>query len=470
MTSKLKYVLLTVIGMLGYTSLSFELIVLRQLINFMGSNTIITSIVVSFVLLFLSLGYYIGSVINFNKHLIRRQMIICADILCVWYMLACSYEIIGSSVFVIAHSGVESMVGIVFVFSTLFLALPSIFLGFITSAIGRFIHHFEASYTGRFMAVDTIGSVLGSLLTTLILMPFIGVSHTISVLCFITAIVSLLLSLRREPVYSITKFLLFTGMIVLMSSPLILGHNPNLIKDDAISRLEIEKNIAEDGTEKLDMYINGQLASVYSENREHMTEYVKYINKNIIESLPKDKINNILVLGAGGFTVGIDDNKNNYIYVDIEKHMKTITEQWFFKKKLAENKQFLFAEGYLFLLKDERMYDLIVVDVYSAINSIPENFITADFFELVKKHLNKNGIMVANIITSATFNNELSRRIDNTLRFVFPQYLTRQVINDYNKVMANILYIYYNLEPDNTIYTIDKNSALYGQMVQFHKM
>lgn len=52
MTAGLKYTLLAVVFLLGYTSMSFELLVLRQLINFVGSNTLITSVVITFILLF----------------------------------------------------------------------------------------------------------------------------------------------------------------------------------------------------------------------------------------------------------------------------------------------------------------------------------------------------------------------------------------------------------------------------------
>ena len=72
MTAKLKYTLLAVVFILGYTSLSFELIVLRQLINFVGSNTLITSIVITFILLFLSVGYYIGSVARLAGRPVRQ--------------------------------------------------------------------------------------------------------------------------------------------------------------------------------------------------------------------------------------------------------------------------------------------------------------------------------------------------------------------------------------------------------------
>ncbi len=53
--------------------------------------------------------------------------------------------------------------------------------------------------------------------------------------------------------------------------------------------------------------------------------------------------------------------------------------------------------------------------------------------------------MVANIITSAAFQNSFSRRIENTLRAVFPVYLDRKVLQAYNtydkESLVNIEYI-----------------------------
>ena len=53
------------------------------------------------------------------------------------------------------------------------------------------MHKYNRNFTGRLMAVDTIGSVLGSILSTLLLMPVIGVNYTVVlvvVLCLIGAI------------------------------------------------------------------------------------------------------------------------------------------------------------------------------------------------------------------------------------------------------------------------------------------
>ena len=384
MTTKMKWTLLAVTCLLGFTSMSFELIILRQLINFVGSNTVITSIVMSFILLFLSLGYYLGSVVSFAKTPIRIRIVHLLDIL--------AYEIVGGSFYVMYSLGMRSSVYMVFVFSSVFLTLPSVALGFITAAVGRIIHHFDSDYTGRFMAIDTIGSVGGSLLTTLLLMPLIGVSHTVVILSIVTAFASLLVGCEKVWVNWI-KFVCCASLGFIINSHYVLPINTALIKDDAISRMEVVSVKNDEGIKTNTMYINGQIASVYSEGEDYTSAYVRFINDNLIDTLPKDKIHKILVLGAGGFTVGLHDMQNQYVFVDIEKNLPQVTEEKFLEQPISENKKFEFADAYLFMLNSDEKYDLIVVDVYSAVQSIPENFVTADFFALVKAHLADNGIM-----------------------------------------------------------------------------
>ena len=465
---KLKYILLAVVFILGYTSLSFELIVLRQLINFVGSNTLITSVVITFILLFLSVGYYIGSVACFSRRPVRQTMLKLIILMMFWYIVACSYYLIEAYFTLMYFSGIRSTIGFVTLFSALFLAFPSACLGFVTSVIGRIIHRDNINYTGRFMAVDTIGSVSGSLLTTLLFMPLIGVAATIMVLLFLTAVSALLLSNRRNftSIGITTICMLIIG--VFLNTERFMNPESGLVKDDAISRIEIIPDDFVNGkAQSLLMKINGSNSSKVSENENLMFEYVNFINDTFIYTLPRDYPRDILILGAGGFTIGLKDDFHNYTFLDIEKDLKEISEQRFLEKKLTPNKKFIALDAYLYMLNEQKKFDLIVVDVFSAVYSIPMNFVTVDFFNMVKQSLKENGIMVANIITSASFDNSFSKRVDNTLRAVFLHYLDRHVLQPYNPYesggLVNVEYVYYNYPVDNAVYSLNKNTAVYGQ-------
>lgn len=463
MTNRLKYALLAIVFILGYTSLSFELIILRQLINFVGSNTLITSIVITFILLFMTIGYYLGSTIKFKTNLVRNIMQKMVIFLTAIFIISCSYYLMEIFFNVMYLGGIQSFLWLVITYSTIFLAAPSLFMGFITSVIGRIIHRYDVNYTGRFMAVDTLGSVTGSIATTLVFMPLLSVSATIIILVILSSIALFLLSNKKQYKFCIILSVFFIIWVSAVNNEKFMTGEQTLVKDDAISRFEIvAEDIIDGDVKSYLMQINGSRSSKISKDKNLMFEYVNFINDNFINTLPKDKTHDILILGAGGFTIGIDDDKNNYTYLDVEKDLQTISEEKFLHEPLGKNKKFIVQDAYLYMINNKKTYDMIIIDVYSARQSIPLNFVTADFFRMVKKQLNTNGIMIANIITSPTFNSSFSRRIDNTLRAVFPQNLSRLPLW-YNAPTTNVEYVYHHLPEDNAIYTLNKSSAVYRQ-------
>ena len=66
--------------------------------------------------------------------------------------------------------------------------------------------------------------------------------------------------------------------------------------------------------------------------------YIDYINKHFIKPTLNDKkVYSILVIGAGGFTLGYDDTKNDYTYIDIDGSLKDIAEDHLLKQKLRSS-------------------------------------------------------------------------------------------------------------------------------------
>ena len=179
--------------------------------------------------------------------------------------------------------------------------------------------------------------------------------------------------------------------------------------------------------------------------------------------MPQDKINNILILGAGGFTLGRDDNRNTYTYVDVDKALLSLSEKYFLKEKLSSNKKFEVQDANQFLKEDKTKYDLIILDTYSSGRVIPSELITREYFQRVKNHMQRNGIIVMNLITDASFQTDFSMNLDNTLRSVFPFNLSRQVIGLMNPWQKdepkNVIYVYYHHANPQKTYTINQNSS-----------
>ena len=115
----------------------------------------------------------------------------------------------------------------------------------------------------------------------------------------------------------------------------------------------------------------------------------------------------------------------------------------------------------VFLKKNKFKYDLIILDAYSHILSIPAQLVTHQYFDDVKKQLNKNGVMVANIIAKHNYSDPWSIKKDNTIRSVFGSVnrIPLQKWGPWENKDSNVIYIGYNNTINGQkIYTDNKNS------------
>ena len=84
MDRRLKTVLLLAIFIGGFSSLSLELIVIRQLSSFVGATAVTASIIIGIIMAFMSWGYYAGSVFPLAKKAVRRTVVNAFYVLALW--------------------------------------------------------------------------------------------------------------------------------------------------------------------------------------------------------------------------------------------------------------------------------------------------------------------------------------------------------------------------------------------------
>ncbi|MFV0626071.1 MAG: fused MFS/spermidine synthase [Alphaproteobacteria bacterium] len=460
MSKKLQFFFLFLIFINGYVSLSLELISLRQVSSFVGSTAVTASIIIGVFLAFMSWGYYYGSVISLLKNKSRKLLYINFIIIAIMIVLAGSFSVVEINFSAMNEAGLSSNILKTFIYSFLFLSVGPFLFGLNTALICRYLHKYNRDYTGKIMAIDTIGSVLGSLLTTLVLMPLIGVNHTLVLVVGFSLFGAFLVLPRKK---DLVVFPLLICITYLINSDYALYTRHKIVENNAVSTISI---LEEDGGKSKIMLMNGSPASKTSEDKNLHFEYVKYIEENFINNLPKNEKKDVLVLGAGGFTMGEDDLFHNYTYIDIDKSLKDVSEKYFLNKKVSPNKIFVVEDANQFLKDDTKKYDLIILDVYSSLHFIPQDLITKEYFERVKANLKEGGIMLLNAIVSPSFSNEYSMKLDNTIRYVFGHNLQRQTIcksfNPWQKdKTCNIVYVYYNKKNNANIYTTNKNTLIY---------
>ncbi len=459
MTSKLRRWLLFLIFLNGYVSLSLELVVLRQLGFFVGSSAVITSIIMGTFLGFMSLGYFRGASIRIRKmgakSILRASFILIAAI----GVLAGSFALLSTYFSIMYMMGIRSGVVQTFIYSLVFLSVGPFLFGVNTALLSRYLNKFNINSTGSIMAWYTIGSVMGSLATTLLLMPFIGVNYTI----LLITVLALVGAYVARPAW---HMIIWAAAILIPAQ--IINSNAFLLRTRGIlvNNANSTISVADFGTGRI-LYMNGLPMSVHYKNNQSSAQYIDYINHNFLYNMPADRTHDILILGAGGFTAGLQDTRNNYTFVDIERTLKDISEKHFLHQKLTPNKKFVVQDASQFLKNTPNKYDLIMLDVYSNSYQVPEDLITAEFLQRIKSRVKDGGIVIMNMVTSPNFADTYTRVFDNTFHAVFTSNTTRQTIGYYNPwtdtAPANIIYVWYNRGDDNRIYTINKTPVIYDR-------
>lgn len=460
MSKKLRLWLVFLIFLNGFVSMSLELVVMRQLSFFVGSAAVITSIIMGCFMGFMSLGYFMGTRGNISAGRARKILAIDFLIISGFAILAGSFPLVSKYFEWMYAAGVRTGFVQTFIFSGVLLSVGPFLFGFNTTLLSRMLHKYNTNYAGNIMAWDTIGSVMASIATTLLMMPFIGVNHTITLIVGLGIFGALICRARWWTV--ICAVVIFAAT---------LGINSDAVQRKYFGILVNNANstisVTDAGTVKV-LYMNGLPMSVYYPQMQTGSEYINYINENFIYNMPRDARRKILVLGAGGFTAGLRDNFHDYTFVDIEGTLQEISETEFLKQRLSPNKKFIVRDASQYLKNTTEQYDLIILDVYSNSYQIPENLITAEFMSRIKSRIAPNGIIIMNMVTSASFDDAYTRVFDNTFHHVFPYNTQRQVIGTTNPwtnddVISNVMYIYYNRENDGRIYTINKTPVIYDR-------
>ncbi len=463
----------------GYAVLACELLAIRLMTPFVGSGIDTTSIIISGVLLPLAIGYHFGGLAYskaFRKGRDRGKMdvtirkILVRNIstaLC-FLVFGFSHTFLEPFFYVLGKMGVSGPLAQTSIYSVLFLVAPTFLLGQTVPLISHFFSRRKLSaITGRMLFFSTMGSFLGSLFSTLVLMTYLGVHNT--VLITIGALV-LLVWLVSGGKYR-TSRLIAAGVFVLawvFNAPETMRAH-HIVSNNAYNLVSIHQ--FKDSQDKL-VRINRSSSALYSDKPDNRFEYAKYIERHFIDSKKKAQSPplDILTLGAGGFSVGQFDTKNRYVYVDIDKDLKEIAEKNLFHAPLPSNKEFVAASARSYIRNENRKFDLIVIDVFTMVRSIPAEAVTREFLMQVKDRLKPGGAVVSNVIALPSFDDMFSARYYNTFASVFPKF-SRVVLESstggrfgekpqsYDE-RANVLHIYVDRPTvdDMTVYTDDQNA------------
>jgi predicted membrane-bound spermidine synthase len=397
-----RFLIYAIVFIEGFCSLGAEVIALRRLVPHIGSSIVVTAPTIGFFLLALALGYASGAKVSGNYlAVVARNFLIAAAL--------AGIGLAGVSVdWMFAHLQPALMAYLVFIGGVL---CPLAWL--LGQTVPILTNLMKAERTGEASGLalywSTLGSFLGSISLSLVVMQWLGVSAAVFA-CALGLIGGTLLLARRD-----FKIWLFSGFTVAMAAGLNWQHD--VTADTAYAEYLIGAVDLPGQKDPRAFWVNKSTASLIDDSEPpSYTRYIKHLRQILLDDLGfagKD----ILVLGAGGFTLSHREPLNRYTYVDIDPAIKTIAEKHFLREPARG--EFIADDARRFVATSERLFDAVVVDVYSSHTSIPSHLVTREFWAGTRRVLKPDGVLLANLILDGKLETPYARNLLATIDSVF---------------------------------------------------
>jgi spermidine synthase len=196
----------------GVCSLGVELTAARLLAPFFGTSTLVWANVIGLTLLYLSIGYWLGGRIADRWPTYRHLggvVLLAAAAIAVLPFVTRPFLSAATDAFSSVETGVVfgSFAAVLIMF-----AVPITALGAVAPwAIRLAVHSVEEAgrISGRLYALSTVGSLIGTFLSVLVLVPWIGTRRTLLVFAIALALAALPLLPRRAALIPMAVALLF---------------------------------------------------------------------------------------------------------------------------------------------------------------------------------------------------------------------------------------------------------------------
>lgn len=400
------WLLLFIVFIGGICSIGIELTASRLLGPYFGTSTFIWANLIGLTLLYLSIGYYFGGRVadRWPSATVLYTITAVAGFSAGLIPMV-SRPILERSLTAFQHLSVGafygSLVGVILLF-----AVPVTLLGFVSPyAIRLRVHSVDSAgnTAGSLYALSTVGSILGSFLPVLLLIPWLGTNktfYTLSLMLLVSSLVGLTLLRARLP--AIVALVLTVGVVLValfwqggaMRPP----EFGELVHEDE-SEYNYIQVVERDGAYYLALNEGHAVHSIY-DPKTNLTggpwDYfmvAPYFNP---DTQPED-VKSMALIGLAAGTVSkqftaaygpipIDGVEIDPVIVDIGREYFDMNEP---------NLNVIVQDGRYFLSTSDKQYDVIGIDAYRQ-PYIPFHLTTREFFQQVRDHLTPNGVAVVN--------------------------------------------------------------------------
>ena len=401
----------------GAGTLATEIAASRLLAPYFGSSTIVWANIIGLILVYLSLGYWLGGKVADrwpNPRLLGLIVIVGALMIALTPFVA--RPILDLTVRGLDAVSVGAAVGSFFAALALF-AIPVTLLGAVApfairlalSDVGE-----AGTVAGRLYALSTVGSIVGTFLSAIVTIPLIGTQRTMlgaaALLVFAGA---LLLGPLWQLLTVAVAALLFVPVGTIKAAD-------GLLYETESTYQYIQVVERSDGSRALKLNEGVAVHSVwYPSSVLTGGEWDMFL---LVPPLLGRPVERMLVIGNAGGTIA---RAFGELYPDVAIDGVEIDPKVseagrrFLGVDDNPNSRVITADGRPYLEQTDERYDVIVVDAYRQ-PYIPFYLATREFFELTRDRLAADGVLALNV-AAVPGDQRLSEAIGSSVLAAYPQ-------------------------------------------------
>jgi len=419
----------------GATVMAVEMTALRLLAPFFGTSLMVTTILIGSMMAFLSLGYWLGGKYG-DKH---PQLTSLSKVTGVASILVFIIPLIGHPVLRAAAATMrpllqgkaldEPTVAVAMIIGGLLgilalLAAPITLLGMVSPwAVRLAVDDVQdaGKAAGRLYALSTFGSIIGSFLPALVLVPLLGVRNTFF-FCGLCLLAISAFALVRGPkalgvALALPLFILPEGIVRPMDGLVVeeesLYHFIQVVVEpyghcEEANHLYLNEGVGVHSVKCLDPSVETRGTWAY------MAAGPLYRDD-------PEATEDVLIIGLAGGTIArqlLESFPDAHVDgVEIDGAVVEVGKKYFDNDDPRITPYVM--DGRIYLQNTDKKYDVILMDAYRQ-PYIPFHLTTVEFWQTVYDHLDDDGVVGINVASVRGVSQGLAQMIYRTMREVFP--------------------------------------------------
>lgn len=424
--------LAAVVFVVGSASLGAEIAAARLMAPFFGASTIVWANTIGIVLVSLSVGYFYGGRLADKNPSLRG---LCRLVLLAGVLIA-AVPFAAKPFFPLAVDALDRISAGAFVGSLLgvliLVSVPVMLLGACSPYALRLavtdVEH-SGEVAGRLYAISTAGSLLGTMLAALVLIPAIGTQRTFLVFALALALIAAPgLGWRYLAIP-----LALAGVVAIPVGTVKAGEGEKVIYEGETPQQYLRVVQQRDGSRLLELN-EGQAVHSFYRPGAYLTD--DYWDSLLVLPFASRAVppRRIAILGNAAGTAarsyGHFFPRTRVDAVEIDPELTEIGRRYF---DLHNPRMTVYGEDARpWLERSEGGYDVIIVDAYRQ-PYIPFYLATKEFFELARDRLAPGGMVIVNV-GHPVGNDDLERVLGATMSAAFATVL-RDPVEDSNSLL-----------------------------------